>query len=74
MSTAEPGPPPPVGTILVADDEDSIRWVLERACAQNGHTVVAVGSGSEALAGSSALSRPSVQRALVEQGPSSRER
>jgi two-component system nitrogen regulation response regulator GlnG len=38
------------GTILVADDEESIRWVLERACAQGGHTVVAVGSGTEALA------------------------
>ena len=38
------------GTVLVADDEESIRWVLERACAQAGHTVVAVGSGGEALA------------------------
>jgi two-component system nitrogen regulation response regulator GlnG len=37
------------GTLLVADDEESIRWVLERACAQGGHTVVAVGSGTEAL-------------------------
>jgi two-component system nitrogen regulation response regulator GlnG len=38
------------GVVLVADDEESIRWVLERACAQAGHTVVAVGSGGEALA------------------------
>ena len=38
------------GTILVADDEESIRWVLERACAQNGHSVVTVASGAEALA------------------------
>jgi two-component system nitrogen regulation response regulator GlnG len=37
------------GTLLVADDEESIRWVLERACAQGGHTVVAVGTGTEAL-------------------------
>ncbi len=46
--TAAASPPP--GTILVADDEESIRWVLERACAQQGHPVVAVGSGTEALA------------------------
>jgi two-component system nitrogen regulation response regulator GlnG len=38
------------GAILVADDEESIRWVLERALAQGGHDVVAVASGSEALA------------------------
>src|SRR5213080_802480 len=38
------------GTILVADDEESIRWVLERACAKDGHTVHAVASGREALA------------------------
>src|SRR5438874_11320184 len=40
---------PTAGSILVADDEESIRWVLERACGQQGHTVVAVGSGTEAL-------------------------
>ena len=39
----------PVGTILVADDEESIRWVLERACSQHGHAVTAVGTGTEAL-------------------------
>ena len=38
------------GSILVADDEESIRWVLERACTQQGHSVVAVGSGTAALA------------------------
>src|SRR5438552_3002235 len=38
------------GSILIADDEESIRWVLERACAQQGHSVVAVGSGAAALA------------------------
>jgi len=47
MSTPEPNLS---GTILVADDEESIRWVLERACAQSGHTVVTVPSGAEALA------------------------
>ena len=46
MSTPEPSLP---GTILVADDEEIIRWVLERACAQRGHTVVTVASGAEAL-------------------------
>ena len=46
MSTPEPDLS---GTILVADDEESIRWVLERACAQSGHSVVTVPSGAEAL-------------------------
>ena len=41
---------PSVGAILIADDEESIRWVLERACGQAGHRVVSVGSGTEALA------------------------
>ena len=41
---------PPTGSILVADDEESIRFVLERACAQHGHTVTSVASGTEALA------------------------
>jgi len=49
MSTQEAGPIV-AGAILVADDEESIRWVLERACVQHGHTVVAVASGSAALA------------------------
>src|SRR5213079_3329793 len=39
----------PGGSILVADDEESIRWVLERACTQHGHRVVAVASGTDAL-------------------------
>src|SRR6185295_20360732 len=38
------------GKVLVADDEESIRWVLERACTQRGHAVTVVGSGTEALA------------------------
>jgi two-component system nitrogen regulation response regulator GlnG len=41
--------PTQIGTILVADDEESIRWVLERACSQHGHSVTAVATGSEAL-------------------------
>src|SRR5437879_8526972 len=42
--------PAPPGVILIADDEESIRWVLERACAKDGHTVHAVASGRDALA------------------------
>jgi two-component system nitrogen regulation response regulator GlnG len=37
------------GTLLVADDEESIRWVLERSLGQRGHRVIGVGSGSAAL-------------------------
>jgi two-component system nitrogen regulation response regulator GlnG len=37
------------GDILVADDEESIRWVLERACVQAGHTVRTVATGTQAL-------------------------
>jgi DNA-binding NtrC family response regulator len=39
----------PNGTLLVADDEESIRWVLERALVQRGHRVVTVGNGAAAL-------------------------
>jgi two-component system nitrogen regulation response regulator GlnG len=49
MSTSEPQEGT-TGNILVADDEESIRWVLERACTQQGHAVTVVGSGTEALA------------------------
>ncbi|HLK11139.1 MAG TPA: sigma-54 dependent transcriptional regulator [Candidatus Binatia bacterium] len=49
--------------ILVADDEESIRWVLERACAQRGHSVAAVASGAEALA---ALRARSFDVALID--------
>ncbi len=37
------------GTLLVADDEESIRWVLERSLGQRGHRVIGVGTGSAAL-------------------------
>jgi two-component system, NtrC family, nitrogen regulation response regulator GlnG len=63
METTPDKPPTQPGTILIADDEESIRWVLERACAQAGHRVVAVGSGTEALA---ALRRQAFDVALVD--------
>jgi two-component system, NtrC family, nitrogen regulation response regulator GlnG len=47
---SEHEPPGAPGAILVADDEDSIRFVLERTLAQAGYRVVTVGSGNEALA------------------------
>ncbi len=37
------------GNILVADDEDSVRWVLAKALEEVGHTVVQVNGGREAL-------------------------
>jgi two-component system nitrogen regulation response regulator GlnG len=43
-------PSPPTGTILIADDEESIRWVLERRCTQQGHVVETVATGAAALA------------------------
>ncbi|MFN8545599.1 MAG: sigma-54 dependent transcriptional regulator [Candidatus Binatia bacterium] len=46
MSTPTEHPP---ANILLADDEDSIRWVLERACTQRGHHVEAVATGTAAL-------------------------
>ncbi len=63
MSATADDKAPVTGSILVADDEESIRWVLERACAQHGHTVQTVGSGSEALA---ALRQGSFDVALVD--------
>jgi two-component system, NtrC family, nitrogen regulation response regulator GlnG len=51
------------GTLLVADDEESIRWVLERALAQRGHRVVSVGTGSAALA---VLTAEEIDVALVD--------
>jgi two-component system nitrogen regulation response regulator GlnG len=40
----------PHGTILVADDEDSVRWVLVKALEGAGHTVVQASGGQDALA------------------------
>jgi two-component system nitrogen regulation response regulator GlnG len=51
------------GILLVADDEESIRWVLERALAQRGHRVISVGTGADALA---ALAAEDIDVALVD--------
>jgi two-component system nitrogen regulation response regulator GlnG len=37
------------GTILVADDEESLRWVLAQTLEKRGHTVESVGDGVRAL-------------------------
>jgi DNA-binding NtrC family response regulator len=37
------------GTVLVVDDDESLRSVIEYSLRERGHTVVAVGSGTEAL-------------------------
>jgi CheY-like chemotaxis protein len=42
------------GRILVADDEPSIRWLLERLLRQAGHAVVVVEDGPAALAAATA--------------------
>jgi two-component system nitrogen regulation response regulator GlnG len=36
------------GRVLVADDEESLRWVIQQALEAEGHEVVAVASGDEA--------------------------
>jgi len=38
----------PTGRILVADDEESLRWVIQQALEAEGHDVLAVASGDEA--------------------------
>ena len=35
--------------VLIADDEDSLRWVLEKGLRQAGYDVVAVKDGDSAL-------------------------
>ena len=39
----------PQGTILVADDEASVRWVLAKALEESGYTVVQAAGGADAL-------------------------
>lgn len=46
---ATPIPHPESLRILVADDEEALRVALERFLSSEGHAVVAVGSGSEAI-------------------------
>src|SRR6266496_366377 len=58
-----PETPSPGGTLLVADDEESIRWVLERSLAQRGHRVISVANGTAAL---EALRTEDVDVALVD--------
>jgi len=53
----------PGGTLLVADDEESIRWVLERSLGQRGHRVIGVANGEAAL---EALRTSDVDVALVD--------
>lgn len=43
-------PPLPPLTILLVDDEDSVRAVIGRMLTRAGHTVIAVGGGREAIA------------------------
>src|SRR6266852_7720959 len=51
------------GRILVADDEESIRWVLATALAGEGHTVEQVDGGDAAL---ERLTRDNYDLALVD--------
>ena len=60
--TTEPTEPPP-GHILIADDEDSIRWVLERACRQLGYIVETAATGPAAL---ERLQRGDIDLALLD--------
>lgn len=50
-------------TVLVADDEESIRWVLETALREAGHSVELAASGSEAL---ERLTKGGIDVALVD--------
>ena len=40
---------PPTARVLIADDEDGLRWVLEKGLRQAGYEVTAVRDGDEAL-------------------------
>ncbi|MBI4517443.1 MAG: sigma-54-dependent Fis family transcriptional regulator [Deltaproteobacteria bacterium] len=50
-------------TILIADDEESIRWVLHEALAADGHRVITAGDGEAALA---QLNSGTIDLALVD--------
>ncbi len=50
MSAPAHAPPTPRASALVADDEESIRWVLRRVCEEEGLSVETVGTGGQALA------------------------
>ena len=39
----------PPAAILIADDEESLRWVLERGLRQTGYDVTAVEDGEAAI-------------------------
>jgi two-component system cell cycle sensor histidine kinase/response regulator CckA len=43
-------PTPPTGTILLVDDEDSVRVTLRRQLVAQGHTVLEASHGAEAIA------------------------
>jgi len=45
----EPGSCARPGRVLIADDEESICWVLRRVCEEDGHVVDAVATGEEAI-------------------------
>ena len=38
------------GTVLIADDEESLRWILEQALTKRGHAVESVPDGTRAWA------------------------
>lgn len=43
-------PAPPTGTVLLVDDEDSVRVTLRRQLVAHGHTVLEASHGAEAIA------------------------
>jgi signal transduction histidine kinase/CheY-like chemotaxis protein len=49
-ATCRPGPSAPcAGTVLVVEDEDTVRTLVQRILERNGYRVLAAGSGMEAL-------------------------